>query len=102
VTILLKPLEKFAAQKEKKEMKYRKTRSRDSANTTGLSEEIRERLDSSDEDTDVKIQMLACIFSGTGDYPEEFHQLYLQPLLDAGLTLENSLEMLVDGVLFPN
>jgi hypothetical protein len=102
VTILLKPLEKFAAQKEKKEMKYRKTRSRDSANTTGLSEEIRERLDSSDEDTDVKIQMLACIFSGTEDYPEEFHQLYLQPLLDAGLTLENSLEMLVDGVLFPN
>jgi hypothetical protein len=50
----------------------------------------------------VKIQMLACIFSGTEDYPEEFHQLYLQPLLDAGLTLENSLEMLVDGVLFPN
>ena len=102
MTILLKPLEKFAAQKEKKEMKYRKTRSRDSANTTGLSEEIRERLDSSDEDTDVKIQMLACIFSGTRDYPEEFHHLYLQPSLDAGLTLQISLEVLVDGVLFPN
>jgi hypothetical protein len=83
-------------------MKDRKTRIRSIANSKGLSEDIRDRLDPIDEDTNLKLQTLGCIFSGTKDYPEEFHQLYVQPLLDAGLTLENSLEMLVDGVLLPN
>jgi hypothetical protein len=83
-------------------MKYRKTRLRSIAGSKGSTEDIRDRLDSIDEDTDLKLQTLGCVFSGTKDCPEEFHQLYVQPLLDAGLTLENSLEMLIDGVLLPN
>ena len=95
-------VERFTAQKEKQGMKDRKTRIGSNPDTAGLFEDIDERFDTIDEDTDVKIQMLACIFSGTRDYPEEFHHLYLQPSLDAGLTLQISLEVLVDGVLFPN
>jgi hypothetical protein len=83
-------------------MKDRKIRIRSSADTKGLSKNIDERLDLIDKDMDLKLQTLGCIFSGTKDYPEEFHQLYVQPLLNAGLTLEDSLEMLVDGVLLPN
>jgi len=62
-----------------------------------------ERLDEFiDNDTDLKLQKLAHMFSGTKDYEEEFHQLYVQPLLDSGLTLDDSLAMLVEGVLLPN
>jgi hypothetical protein len=82
-------------------MKYRKTRNGRNAHR-GLSEDIRERLDLIDEDTDLKLQVLSYVFSGSKDYPEEFRQLYVQPLLDAGLTLENSLDMLIDGVIRPN
>jgi hypothetical protein len=83
-------------------MKDRKMRIRSSADTKRISKDIRERLDLIDKDMALKLQTLGCIFSGTQDHPEEFHQLYVQPLLDAGLTLENSLEMLVEGVLLPN
>jgi hypothetical protein len=102
VTILLKPLVKFAAQEEKKGMKDRKIRIGLSADIKRISKDIRERLDLIDKDIDLKLRTLGYIFSGTKDCPEEFHQLYVQPLLDAGLTLENSLEMLVEGVLLPN
>ena len=83
-------------------MKDRKIRIRSTADTKRISKEISERLGSIDKDMDLKLQTLGCIFSGTKDHPEEFHQLYVQPLLDAGLTLEDSLEMLVEGVLLPN
>jgi hypothetical protein len=51
---------------------------------------------------DLKLQTLDYIFSETRDYAEEFHQLYVQPFLESGLTLEDSLAMLVEGVLRPN
>jgi hypothetical protein len=68
-----------------------------------VSKYIREHLDELiDNDTDLKLQKLAYISSGTKDCAEEFHQLYVQPLLDSGLTLDDSLAMLVEGVLLPN
>ncbi len=84
-------------------MKDRKIRMKNSAKTQVVSKDIREHLDELiDNDTDLKLQKLAHIFSGTEDYEEEFHQLYVQPLLDSGLTLDDSLAMLVEGVLLPN
>jgi hypothetical protein len=83
-------------------MQDRKIRTRGNAETKPFSRDIHERLESIDKDMDLKLQTLGYIFSGTKDYPEEFCQLYLQPLLDSGLTLEDSLAMLVEGVLLPN
>ena len=83
-------------------MKDRKFRMNNSTETKAVSKDVRERLESIDKDIDLKLQRLANIFSATKDYPEEFHQLYVQPLLESGLTLEDSLAMLVGGVLRPN
>jgi hypothetical protein len=67
-----------------------------------MTDDIRERLDRIDRDLNLKLETLDDIFSGTKVYAEEFHQLYVQPLLESGLTLEDSLAMLVEGVLRPN
>ena len=83
-------------------MKDRKFRINNSAETKAVSKNFRERLELMDKDTDLKLQTLANIFSETKDYPEEFHQLYVQPLLESGLSLEVSLEMLVESVIRPN
>ena len=83
-------------------MKNRKIRMNNRTEMKGVSREIRECLEMIDKDTDLKLQTLANIFSATQDYAEEFHQLYVQPLLESGLTLEDSLEMLVEGGIRPN
>jgi hypothetical protein len=83
-------------------MKARKIRIKSKSETEAMSRDIRQRLEHIDKDMDVKLQTLDSIFSNTKDYPEEFHQLYVQPLLDSGLTLEDSFSLLVDGVLRPN
>jgi hypothetical protein len=83
-------------------MKDRKFRMNNSKETKVVSEDIRERLELIDKNMDLKLQTLANIFSGTKDHPEEFHQLYVEPLLESGLNLEDSLQMLVEGVIRPN
>jgi hypothetical protein len=84
-------------------MKDRKIRIKNSAQFKVVSKDIREGLDELiDDDVDLKLQTLDYIFSGTKDYAEEFLELYVQPLLESGLTLEDSLAMLVGGVLRPN
>ena len=82
-------------------MKDRKIRMKNSAGNKAP-KNIRERLELIDNDVDLKLQTLDYIFSGTKDYAEEFLELYVQPLLESGLTLEDSLAMLVGGVLRPN
>jgi hypothetical protein len=83
-------------------MKDRKIHMKSSAQIKVVSKDIRERLELIDQDMDLKLQTLSYILSGTKEYAEEFHQFYVQPLLESGLTLEDSLEMLVDAVLRPN
>jgi len=64
---------------------------------------IRERLDDlMENDADLKLHKLAYIFSGTKDYANDFQQLYVQPLLDSGLTLDEALAMLLQSVLLHN
>lgn len=83
-------------------MKDRKIRIKTKDETNVITEDIRRRLDLIDKDMNMKLETLDYIFTGSKDYPEEFHQLYVQPLMDSGLSLEDSFSLLVDGVLRPN
>jgi len=83
-------------------MKDRKVRMKSNDETKVMTNDIRERLDLIDKDLNIKLETLDYLFTGSKDYPEEFHQLYVQPLMDSGLTLEDSFSLLVDGVLRPN
>jgi len=83
-------------------MKDRKIRMKSRAEAEVMTNDIRQRLDLIDKDLNLKLETLDYIITGSKDYPEEFHQLYLQPLMDSGLTLEDSFSLLVDGVLRPN
>jgi hypothetical protein len=83
-------------------MKNRKIRTEDKAETKIMCKDLRRRPDLIDKDMGLKLQTVDYIFAETKDYPEEFHQLYVQPLLQCGLTLEDSFSLLVDGVLRPN
>jgi hypothetical protein len=77
-------------------MKHRKIRK-------GVFKYIPERLSKLiDNDTDVKPRTLDCILSTSKDYAEEFHPFDVQLLLESGLTLEESVELLVEGALRPN
>jgi hypothetical protein len=87
---------------EQKEMKDEKFRMKSKSQAKTKSQDSRDRLDPTNKEMDLKLQTLDYIFSGTKEYPEEFHQLYVQPLMDSGLTLEDSISLLVDGVLRPN
>jgi hypothetical protein len=83
-------------------MKDRKIRIKTKDETNVMTEGIRRRLDLIDKDLNMKLETLDYILTGSKDYPEEFHQLYVQPLLESGLSLEDSFALLVDGVLLPN
>ncbi len=83
-------------------MKDRKIRIKTKDETNVMTEDIRRRLDLIDKDLNMKLETLDYIFTGSKDYPEEFHQLYIQPLMESGLTLEETFSLLVDGVLRPN
>jgi hypothetical protein len=83
-------------------MKDRKIRLKTKDETNVMTEDIRRRLDLIDQDLNMKLETLDYILTGSKDYPEEFHQLYIQPLMESGLTLEETFSLLVDGVLRPN
>jgi hypothetical protein len=83
-------------------MKDRKIRMKTKDETNVMTEDIRRRLDLIDKDLNTQLETLDYILTGSKDYPEEFHQLYIQPLMESGLTLEETFALLVDGVLRPN
>ncbi len=83
-------------------MKDRKIRLKTKDETNVMTKDIRRRLDLIDKDLNMKLETLDYILTGSKDYPEEFHQLYIQPLMDSGLSLEDTFSLLVDGVLRPN
>ncbi len=71
--------------------------------TEGVTKDVRDRLNLMDENLGpIKLETLDGIFDESKEYPEKLHELYVQPLLEAGLTLEDSLTLFVDGVLRPN
>jgi hypothetical protein len=83
-------------------MKDRKIRLKTKDETNVMTQDIHRRLDLIDKDLNMKLETLDYILTGSKDYPEEFHQLYIQPLMESGLTLEETFSLIVDGVLRPN
>ena len=83
-------------------MKDRKIRIKTKDESNVMTEDIRRRLDLIDKDLNMKLETLDYILTGSKDYPEEFLELYVQPLLESGLSFEDSLSLLVDGVLRPH
>jgi hypothetical protein len=79
-------------------MKSRKIRPDSDAETKALAKELRERFDLIYKEMDYKLETLYSFFGGT----EEFHQLYVQPLLESGLTLQESYALLADGIVLPH
>jgi len=79
-------------------MKSRKIRPENDAEIKALSRELRERLDLIYNEMDRQPGTLDSLFTGT----YEFHRLYVQPLLEAGLTMEDSFALLADGIPRPN
>jgi hypothetical protein len=79
-------------------MKSRKIRPESDAETKALAKELRERFDLIYKEMDHKPETLYSLFAGTN----EFHQLYVQPLLESGLTLQESFALLADGLVLPN
>ena len=69
-------------------MKDRKIGTKNSAQIKVVSKDIRERLELIDKGMNLERQTLDYFFSGAKDCAEEFHQLYVQPLLESGVTLE--------------
>ncbi len=61
-----------------------------------------EKLEQTETEVFWKLEALDGLFRQTNDHPEEFHNLYVQPLLDAELSLETALELLVAGIIRPN
>jgi hypothetical protein len=101
--LLVKASNIFPPKKERIEaMKDRKIRIKAKDETNVMTEDIRHRLELIDKDLNMRLETLDYILTGSKDYPEEFLQLYVQPLLESGLSFEDSLSLLVDGVLRPH
>jgi hypothetical protein len=83
-------------------MKDRSLRRKNDAETAKLSKDIREKLDRIDQEMGLKLETLDYILADSKEYPKQFHESYVQPLMDSGLSLEDSFALLVDGILRPN
>lgn len=83
-------------------MKDRKIRIKDSAELWIMPDDTDKPIDLMEREMLPKLQTLDGIFAENKDHPEEFHQLYLKPLLESGVSLEDSFTLLVEGVLRPN
>jgi hypothetical protein len=65
-------------------------------------EEFRERLTREDLERRWKLEALDHLVMEAEDRPEKFHRLWLQPLLNAGLTLESAVNLVVESRFRPN
>ncbi len=64
--------------------------------------EIERTLNGEELEMSKKLETLDAIFAQSRDHAEEFHEMYVKPLLDARLSLEAALELLIAGVVRPN
>lgn len=63
---------------------------------------IREGISTTEEELLSKLEVLDAIFGQSMDNPEEFHLLYVKPLLEQDVKLETALDLLVSGIVRPN
>lgn len=67
-----------------------------------FAEEFRERLAREDLERRWQLEALDHLFAETEDHPEQFHRLWLQPLISAGLSLESAIALAVESHFRPN
>lgn len=55
-----------------------------------------------DEKLTGQMDQMSNVFANAKEHTDVFQQLYVQPLLDEGLTVEAALDLLVEGIARPN
>jgi len=70
--------------------------------TKTFAEEFRERLSREDLERRWKLEALDHLFSEADHEPEKFRKLWLQPLVNAGLSVESALSLAVESRFRPN
>jgi hypothetical protein len=64
--------------------------------------EINERLDRADMEDRWRLEALDFLISESRENPEQFHQEYVGPLLEAGLNMDTAFDLIVNGVFRAN
>lgn len=49
-----------------------------------------------------KLEALDSLFAESKEYPELFHQMYVKPLLEAGVSMDTAFDLLVSGAVNAN
>ncbi len=68
----------------------------------GIVREIRRRLGREHLEMQWELEVLDSIFDDSRTRPEEFHQLYVKPLINEGVDVGEAYQLLVEGVFRPN
>lgn len=65
-------------------------------------EEFRERLNREDLECRWQLEALDHLFTESQDHPDNFHRLWIDPLVAAGLSVESALALLIESHFRPN
>lgn len=81
-----------------------KTNQKDSNNgaPSTFVEEFRERLNREDLERRWQLEAMDHIFTEAEEHPDNFHRLWIQPLVKSGLSVESALALLIESHFRPN
>jgi hypothetical protein len=65
-------------------------------------EEFRERLNREDLERRWQLEALDHLFTEVEEHPDNFHRLWIQPLVKSGLSVESALALLIESHFRPN
>jgi hypothetical protein len=65
-------------------------------------EEFRERLNREDLERRWQLEALDHLFTEVENHPDDFHRLWIQPLVASGLSVESALALLIESHFRPN
>jgi hypothetical protein len=65
-------------------------------------EEFRERLNREDLERRWQLEALDHLFAEVESHPDNFHRLWIQPLVASGLSLESALALVIESHFRPN
>jgi hypothetical protein len=67
-----------------------------------IAREIRRRVSREHLEMNWELEVLDSLFDDSRKQPEEFHDLYVKPLVNEGVGVEAAYQLLVEGVFRPN
>ena len=65
-------------------------------------EEFRERVNREDLERRWQLEALDHLFTEVEEHPDSFHRLWVQPLVNSGLSVESALALLIESHFRPN